>query len=494
MSFKEYRQYDALGLAELIRNKQVTAEEVLEAAIARYEAVNGRINAVNTPLFDLARQMLNQADPNAPFAGVPLLIKDLNIPVKGTLMKDGNRAFGQRVSQYDSYFAQKLRTGGFAFLGKSNTPEFGLTPYTEPIEAGPTRSPWNLARTAGGSSGGSGAGVAAGIVPIATASDGGGSIRIPAHHNGLVGLKTTRGRISLGPDYGENWAGAVVENCVSRSVRDSAAFLDAMHGDFPGELHITRAPEQSFSAAAGKDPGKLRIAVSTKHALAKPVDTQTIEAIDQTVALLTSLGHQVEEIELPYTQQDLVNNFIPIIAGESGAIVQSISKYLGRPAKPSDMEPNTFTLGLLGLAMSAQDYAMALQGWNDLARRMGQLHQTYDLLLTPVTALHSFTIGDLHASKAEERLVNIINRFKLKGLVKASVDQLADKVFTYMAYTPIANMTGQPAISLPLHWTADNIPVGSMFTAAIGRDDLLFSLAGQLEKAKPWMGKYAEIE
>jgi amidase len=493
MTFEEYRQYDALGLAQLVRDQEVTAKELLDIAIARAEAVNPKINAIVHPLYDLAANMLNDHPAHAPFSGVPFLIKDLGLSIKDTPLRNGSKAYQNQISSVDSYEIERFRAAGLLFMGKTNTPEFGLTPYTEPRVAGATRNPWNLERTAGGSSGGSAAAVAAGITPIASASDGGGSIRIPASNCGLFGLKTSRGRVSLGPLSGDVWGGAVVNHVVTRSVRDSAAMLDATQGDGIGELHLTRPPLRPYLDEMHQEPGKLRIAFSTQHTLGHTVDPECIKAVEHTVKLLTDLGHHVEEATPPYQREDLTETFIVMIGCETAATLHEASQYLGRPVTPADVEPATYAVGLLGKAFTGMEYAVAKNNWNDLARRMGQFHQQYDVLLTPVTGTSPFTIGKLQQNAAETRLINFVNTFKLKKLVRSSLDQLAEKTFAYIPWTPIANMTGQPSMSIPLYWTPENLPVGSMFTAAMGREDTLFRLASQLEQAQPWIKNVADL-
>lgn len=493
MTFAEYRNYDATGLAELVRNKQVSPQELLQLAIQRMEEVNPRINAVINPLLEMAEQMAAAVSPEQPFAGVPFLIKDLNLYLKGIPTSEGNRAYRNKLAEQDSHMLRRLREAGLLFLGKTNTPEFGLTPFTEPEAFGPTRNPWNPGHSAGGSSGGSAAAVAAGIVPLATASDGGGSIRIPASNCGLFGLKPSRGRVSLGPQIGEGWGGAVNELCVSRSVRDTARVLDILQGYEPGDPYGAPTPIRPYVDEVGADPGKLRIGFSTQHTLGHAIDPECIAAIQHTAKLLTDLGHHVEEVPLPYRKEDLTELFLIMVSGETSAGLRHLGEYLGRPVKPSDVEANNYLIGLLGQSFSASDYAWAMRGWNELSHRLANYHTQYDLLLTPVASMPPFPIGSLQATPSEKRLVNFINRFNLKGLLRSSIGPLADKIYSYIPYTPLANMAGQPSMSVPLHWTPGNLPVGSMFTADFGREDVLLRLASQLESAQPWFNRVPEL-
>ncbi|MCB0639502.1 MAG: amidase [Lewinella sp.] len=493
MTFTEYRQYDALGLAELVRKGDVTPTELAELAIARAEAVNPAVNAIIEPLYGMARSQAQSVDTSGPFAGVPFLLKDLGIEIAGTPLRCGSASLAGYTSPVDSFLVERFRAAGFLFVGKTNTPEFGLTPYTEPRRFGPTRNPWNTGYTAGGSSGGSAAGVAAGIAPMATASDGGGSIRIPAANCGLFGLKPSRGRLSLAPYAGEKWSGAVVEGCNSRSVRDTAAFLDAFAGPAPGELYYAPAPDRPYRELIQQRPATLRIGFSTQHTLGHPIDPECEQAINHTVRLLQELGHTVEEVPLPFEREDLTKVFLHMIMGETGAELRRVGARTGRPVQRMDVEPNTFALALLGDAISASDFAYFRSCWNDIARRQANFHGTYDLLLTPTVAKAPFPIGALQLSAAEKRLVDWLTRLRLKSVLKANIARLAEQVYDYIPYTPLANMTGQPAMSVPLYWTERDLPVGVMFTAALNREDQLLSLAAQLEEAQPWFGRVPEI-
>jgi len=487
MTFAEYRQYDALGLAELVRGKQVSAEELMEIAIARTEQVNPVINAVIYKMYEEGRKLASKTSTASPFAGVPFLIKDLGLEIKGFPMRIGSKGYAKYISQEDSILVERFREIGLAYFGKTNTPEFGLTPYTEPAYFGPTRNPWNPDYTAGGSSGGAGAAVAAGIVPMATASDGGGSIRIPASCNGLFGIKPSRGRLSLGNIKGEMWSGAVMEGCVSRSVRDSAAFLDALLQPAPGDPYVIQAPQKPYVDELSEHPGVLRIGYTTKHPLGHSIHPECIRAVEDAIGLLESLGHRVEAVEAPYRREDLTEVFLMMVFGEVAADLEQLQKFLGRKISQTDVEPNTYALGLLGNTYKAKDFAVAKRRWNDIARRTANFHQQYDILLSPTVSMPPFVVGALQPTQSERRLVGFVNSLGLGGLLKASVNELAEKVFSYIPFTPFANMTGQPSMSMPLYWTPDHLPVGIMATAALGREDLLFRLAGQVERARPWM-------
>lgn len=486
MTLEEYLSYDGLGLAQLIKAKEVKAIELVELAIQRADAVNPLVNAIIYPLYDMARMMAETADPDSLFAGAPYLFKDLEIHVEGVPLRSGCRGYQHYISKVDSHITTCCRKAGLSFLGRTNTPEFGLTPFTEPRLFGATRNPWNLQKTSGGSSGGSAAAVAAGIVPIASASDGGGSIRIPASCCGLFGLKPSRGRVSVGPVYGEVWGGAVVEHCVSKSVRDSAALLDATSQPFAGELFLHSAPEKPYREVIKEKPGKLRIAFGAQHPLDLAVEKPCLDALHHTVQLLESLGHEVEAVALPYERADIQEVFLTMTLGETAASIRQLELFLGRSIRKSDIEPSTWALKMLGDKLSARDFAWQKWRWNEIARRMGDFHQKYDILLSPTLAKVPFDVGALQLSKGEETLLTLVKAFGLTSLLKARLPQLAEKIFGFIPFTLFANMTGQPSMSVPLYWSEDGLPVGTMFTAAMGREDLLFRLAAQLEEAQPW--------
>ena len=507
MTSSEYRQHDALALADLVRKGAVTPTELLDAAIAQAEA-QPALNAIVTPLYEQGRHMLDrlpdgEAGQQMPFRGVPFLLKDLELEWAGTPLKSGCRGYAGYVSATDSFAVTKYKEAGLIFFGKTNTPEFGLTPYTEPELYGPARNPWNLAYSPGGSSGGSAAAVAAGIVPVASASDGGGSIRIPASCCGLFGLMPSRGRTSLGPGLGELWQGAVRSHVVSRTVRDSAAFLDITAGTSPGDPYTMGKPGESFLGQVGQHPtgdphrrtgpGKLRIALTTQHPFpGHQTHADCVGAVQKTARLLESLGHTVEEIALPYDHTVLSETYLTMVLSETGATIRELSDYLKRPARRTDMELNTWALARISEAYSAVDSSYHKRRWNTLARRMGELHQTYDLLLMPTLSRPPIRIGELQNTSAENQLMKIVDAVGGLKFLKGGkqIDQLAEKAFGYIPFAPIANMTGQPSMSVPLHQSAGGLPIGSMFTAALGNEALLFRVAAQLEHAQPWAGNW----
>jgi len=491
LSFSDYDQLDGLAQAALVRAGQLTAAELCAAAVARAEAFNPRLNAIAYPLYEPARARAAAGLPTGPFGGVPFLLKDFGAYYAGAPHTGGSRALRTFVPAEDAELVRRWQTAGLNIMGKTTTPEFALMGVTEPDLYGPCRNPWNLAHTPGGSSGGSAAAVAAGIVPLAGAGDGGGSIRIPAACCGLFGLKPSRGRVPTGPEQGEKWQGAAVEHVLSRSVRDSAAALDATQGPDVGAPYYLPAPARPYLEEVGRDPGRLRVGFSLGHPLGSALHPECATAVRDAAHLLESLGHAVEEVPLPFDGQAVARSFLMLYFGETGAEIAALARHLGRPARPADVEPTTWLLGLLGRTYSAADFAAARHAWNDFARQMGRFHQTYDLLLTPTLATPPVRVGELQPKPAEQTLLKVVNKFGLGGLIRRSglVEKLADQSLEKTPYTQIANLTGQPAMSVPLHWTADGLPCGVQFIAPVGAEDVLFRVAGQLEQAQPWWGR-----
>jgi amidase len=492
LSFNEYVKHDATALAALVRNGELTPADLLETAIARAEAVNPQLHAIVTPLYDKGRDMAEHLPENGPFRGVPFLLKDLELEWADTPMKSGCAGYQNYVSAQDSEVIKRLRKAGLVFFGKTNTPEFGLTPYTESKLYGPCRNPWKLTHSPGGSSGGSAAAVAAGIVPAATASDGGGSIRIPASCCGLFGLKPSRGRVTLGPRFGELWNGAVIGHALTRSVRDSAGLLDATAGPLAGDPYGIAPPERPFTEEVSCEPGKLRIAFSTQALMpGQTTDPECIKAVQETARLLERLGHTVEEIPLPYEKTIVTEAFFVNVLSETAGVLRELGHYLGRPVRRTDVELNTWAQARLAEGFSAADVAFQKRRWNTLNRAMGQLHETYDVFLTPTLPRPPITIGTFQNKASEERLLKLVD--SLGGLKylngSKTVNDLAERSLGYISFTVITNMTGQPSMSVPLHWSADGLPIGVMFAAKLGDEATLFRLAGQLEQERPWFEK-----
>jgi amidase len=498
MKFEEYRKHDATGLAELVKKKEVTPAELLDTAIARAEEVNPKINAVVNKLYDLGKAQLKTIDPTAPFAGVPYLIKDLGPQLKGTTYTCGSRILKDNVSTENSVVTDRMLKAGLVIFGKTNTPEFGLTPWTEPALFGPAHNPWNLEHTTGGSSGGSAAAVAAGILPMASANDGGGSIRIPASCNGLFAVKPSRGRVTLAPYFGEGWGGAVCEGVVSRSVRDSALYYDLINGSADGDPYHISKPEHPFMHEIEQAPGKLRIGYSTKMpaGMGAPVDEENVKAINTTVKLLRDLGHDVVEIELPFKKEMLTELLYAMVYGETSATLDYIGEQRGKKPQRNEVEPNTWLLYKLGKSFSANAFALAKLKWNEINQDLAKFHKHFDLLLTPTLGKRPFKIGAMNNPPAEETALKILNALGISSVIRYTgmIEKIAEQTFSWIPYPPLANITGQPSMTVPLHWTSvENLPVGSMFTGRWQDEATLFRLAAQLEKAQPWFDKVPMI-
>ncbi len=476
-TFDDLANLDATAQAELVRRGEVSPLELSDAAIARIEKTNPAINAVITPLFDKARATAASRElPHGPFRGVPFLLKDLVAHSAGDPYYAGMRLLRELrwVERNDTYLVSHLRAAGFVLLGKTSTPELGSVPTTEPAAFGPTRNPWDLSRSPGGSSGGSAAAVAAGLVPAAHANDGGGSIRIPASACGLVGLKPTRGRVSLGPDFGESWSGMTAELAVTRSVRDTAAILDAVAGAMPGDPYFAPPPRRPFVEEVGADPGRLRIGFLSRLPTGQdPPHPECASAALEAARLLESLGHAVEE-SWPRALEDasVLEPFTTIVASCTARDLDDWSRRTGKTIGPEDVEPSSWAAAEMGRRFTARDYVFAIEGLHGHTRRLASwwATQSFDLLVTPTTAEPTPLLGELTPTTEEP----------LRGWSRSG---------PFVGFTSPYNISGQPAISLPLHWTADGLPIGVQLVAAYGREDLLLRVAAQLEQAKPWAGR-----
>ncbi|MGR3763138.1 amidase family protein [Rossellomorea sp. NS-SX7] len=484
----DYKQYDGLGLAELVKQKEVHPKELVEEAINAVESLNPALNAVIHKMYEQAKDAA-ATELKGTFAGVPMLLKDITQEIKGEPITAGSRAFQNYRAKTDSEYVKKLRNAGVIFLGQTNVPEFALVAVTEPVHYGATKNPWNHLHTPGGSSGGSAAAVASGMVPIAGANDGGGSIRIPAAYCGLFGLKPTRGRTPVGPSYGRFWQGASVEHVLTRSVRDSAAMLEELKTYEKAAAYHAPPYEGSYVQAA-KTPlnKKMRIAFSTTSPIGTKVDPECKAAVLNTAKWLEEMGHEVEEIEAPVDGLKIAKSYLTMYFGETAAMLASLEAVLGRKASPADVEPTTWLLGLLGKATSAEEFVLGIREWDKAAYQMEIFHETYDYYLTPTTAFPPAKIGDLEPSSTEKFMISTIGKLGLGGLLKkvGIVDGLAEKNLMRTPFTQLANLTGQPAMSIPVHQTPDGLPVGVQVTAAKGREDLLLQLAGELERTEHW--------
>ncbi len=493
--FKEFDRFDGLGLAELVRKKEVAPSELCEEAIRRIEQVNPKLNAVIFPMYDLGRKAVEKGLPEGSFTGVPFLLKDIIEEYAGVPLTMGSRAFRNYVPAQDSEMVRRFKKSGVVILGKTNVPELGLLAVTEPELHGPTRNPWNTGHTPGGSSGGSSAAVAGGMVPLASGNDGGGSIRIPASCCGLFGLKPTRGRNPLGPNVGELWQGAVVSHVIARSVRDSAAMLDETQGADAGAPYVIPPPERPYLREIDRDPGSLKIAYASASPIGTPVHPECVKAVEEAAKLLESLGHKVEEAQPDVNGKAVAMSYLTMCFGEVAAVIEEMRAVLGRRANTSDVEPLTWTLGLLGRTLSAGEFVKATREWGLAGRAMGRFHQKYDLYLTPTLAYPPVRIGELEPKPYERLAMKAVNALGLGVIFKVSglTEKMAEASLSKTPFTQLANLTGQPAMSVPFHWTSDGLPVGVHFMARFGEEATLFRLAGQLEKARPWFDKHGRV-
>lgn len=495
--FREYADHDATGLAGLVARREVTPAELLEAAIARAEQLNPRLNAICIPMFEIGRERAAQPL-QGPFAGVPFLIKDIAQDYAGVPTTSGSRALRNWVPQQHAEIVERFLRAGLVVFGKTATPEFALKAVTEAGLWGPTRNPWDLQRTPGGSSGGAAAAVAAGIVPMAGASDGGGSIRIPASYCGLFGLRPSRGRVPPGPHHGEFWEGASSEHVLTRSVRDSARMLDALAGADAGAPFVIAPPQRPYAEEVGREPGRLRIGFSQRSPIGGPVDPAQLQAVGDAVKLLRSLGHEVEEAEPEVDGQALARCYIHMYFGQVAANMALARQATG--AGDADFELETRALGMFGRALPAGDYVIYRRQWNEFARALGRFHQSYDLYLIPSTALPPSKIGELAMPAAQQALLKLILRLGVGKLLLNTdiVRQLVDESLQRVPFTQLSNLTGTPSMSVPLHWaavepTGPELPAGVQFVARFGAEDVLLRLAAQLEQARPWAGKRPQL-
>lgn len=489
--FADFDHFDGLGLAALVREGRVSPADLVEEAIGRIEDRDPDLNAVIRPMFDAARAAAGAPPGDGPFAGVPMLLKDLLATCAGVSTGCGNRLLDRIPMPADSELVRRYRAAGLVFVGKTNTPEFGLAPYTEPRLFGATRNPWDRSRTPGGSSGGSAAAVAARMVPIAHGGDGGGSIRIPASCCGLFGLKPTRGRVPTGPFFGEVWRGFVAEHAVTRSVRDSAALLDATAGPDAGAPYAAAPPLRPFLDEVGAEPGRLRIAWTAHPFLGGRVDPDCVAALAETVDLLRDLGHEVAEARPELDRESWSVAFTTVLAAETRADIEWIRSLSPGGVGWRDFEAATWTLGLLGRSLSAAEYAVAVRELQIASRRVGEFFVDWDVLLTPTLAAPPVAIGELQPTAAERALMAVVGPLRAGWLLKllGAVRPMAEKSLAFIPYTPVFNVTGQPAMSVPLHWNAAGLPVGMHFVGRYGDEATLFRLAGQLERVRPWFDR-----
>ncbi len=470
----QYASCDALGLAALIKAKKIKASEAIEAAIALAEARNPELNAIVFADYDGARATAKGRRANGAFAGVPMLLKDMRANVVGWPTRAGSRYVPSAPAQVESNTVARFCAAGLIPLGKTNVPEFGILPTTESKLYGPAHNPWNLAHSTGGSSGGSAAAVAAGIVPIAHATDGGGSIRIPASACGLVGLKATRGRVSQGPEVADATSGLSIDGVVTKSVRDTAAALDALCGIDYGDPYFAPPPEGSYLEGIKRKPKRLRIAVSTKMLNGTAHDAQVTAAVRATAKLCEDLGHDVELTDPPLDAGALVSAFSAIWAANVTYTLTLLERQTGMAPSLDVVEGLTLGLHEIGKAITAVQLTDARQTMMRAGRKIAAWHETYDVWLTATLGRPPMKLGTLDIDETDVR----------KGFAPN---------FGYVPFTSMQNATGTPGINLPLNWSKDGLPLGVQFTARAGGEMTLLKLAAELERARPWAHRYAQM-
>ncbi len=483
MNPNEYLAHDAVGLAERISAGDVAPSEVIDAAIRQIEALNPALNAVIHKSYD--RALRTQPPPGAPLAGVPTLIKDLGQTVAGSPMTMGSRMLNHAIADHDSNLVARYRSAGLAILGQTNVPEFGMAPTTEPELFGPTRNPWHLEHSAGGSSGGAGAAVASRMVPVAHASDGAGSIRIPASMCGVFGLKPTRARTPKGPYTGEGWFGLSVDHVLTVTVRDSAALLDASHGPDPGAPYYPPPPTRPYIEEVGAPPGRLRIAVSPLPMLGHSMHPVCIAAIEDTSALLAELGHEVVE-DHPRVDTSEVAFHLAVLSAAAAALgITRAANAAGRSPDPDLFELGTWVTGLAGRRLSAEDLAAAIDHVRMLGRQMAPFWDGVDVFVEATLARPPWVLGEMTLTQTERRAIEVIRRLPSRAVIRRVLQRMGIQALESIPNNPMWNVTGQPSMSVPLAWH-NGLPVGVQFTGRYADEATLFRLGAQLEAARPW--------
>ncbi len=472
---KDYAHYDGLGLAQLVREKQVTPIELVDAAISAIEGKNPKLNAVIWTMFDRARETAKGDIPDGPFQGVPFLLKDIMGDMAGVPTRQGSRLIPAFPSPHNSHLVDRFLGAGLIPLGKTNVPEYGMIPTTESELYGAARNPWNMDHSTGGSSGGSAAAVASGMVPFAHASDGGGSIRIPASCNGLVGLKPTRARNPLGPAVGDVMSGLICEHIVSKSVRDTAAMLDVTAGPGLGDPYAAPPGPKSWLLASQASPGKLRIAFAQTKLDGSPLHADCVAAVKHAADLCSALGHEVTEASPPVSPDEVLEPFMAMWTSGLTMLVDYVAKLTGQTPDERTLEGLSLGLYHAGQTVTAAQYQLSVAAIQQIGRRIAAWHQDYDVWLTPTLGMPPIPLGLLDRTICDPQLSYA-------------------PVIDYCPFTALQNGTGQPAINVPLYWNTAGLPIGTQCVGRFGEEALLLQLATQLEQAAPWQPRYAAIQ
>ena len=493
LPFPEYDDLDAMGLAEVIRDGEVSPAEALDAALARVDARNPALNAVVHDLRERAKARVDRL-PDGPLRGVPFLLKDLKAALAGTPTTGSCKLWHDYVPMQSSVNVQRYEDSGLQIIGKTNTPELGIMGITEPAFRGPCRNPWDTNRTPGGSSGGASSAVAARIVPVAHGGDGGGSIRIPASTTGLFGLKPTRGRITMAPFMGDAWGGYVQEHVLARSVRDSALLLDIAAGPAPGDPYMAPAPERPFLEEVGRDPGKLRIAFTRDALFGTEQHADCVASVDDAVALLRSLGHEVVEGCPPFDRDELVRAYFQQVAAGVAYYCEEAARYAGKKPRGGDFEPATWLLALIGWKSSAADLERSRQVVQKAARGVADWFADIDVFVTSTLARPPARIGELLPTSGEINQMRALRTLPLKPLLDIALDKMGTGKLAATPNTQLFNQTGQPGVSVPLYWNREGLPIGVQLVGRFGDEATLLRLGAQLEHARPWEDRRPEIE
>ncbi len=465
---------DATDQAQLVRQRQVTPLELLDSAIERIERLNPTLNAIVTPMYERARKAASEELIQGPFSGVPFLLKDLISSYAGVRMASGSAFLRDHIPDCDSELVQRHKRAGLLTLGKTNTSELGILTTAEPSLFGPCRNPWNTGRSTGGSSGGSAAAVASGMVPMAHGNDGGGSLRIPASCCGVFAMKPTRARNPLGPEYGDLYGGLVVEHAITRSVRDSAALLDATSGPDIGDPYYAPPPMRPFIQEVGADPGRLRIAFACASPTGVPVHADCVAAVREAAALCADLGHYVEEDTVSVDAKRVTDAFVTAFSAGLAWNIDHMSRANGQTPTPDRFEPLTWAFYDMGRQHSAASYLEAVTELQKMSRQIGRFLQDYDIWLTPTLTEPPLPLGAFDSPPENP----------LQGIFRMAA---------FIPFTPIANFTGQPAMSVPLFWNSEDLPVGTQFVGRFGDEATLFRLAAQFEEARPWANRHPPV-
>ena len=497
--FKEYTNYDGLGIAELIRNKEISPIDPLDSAIDLIEKLNPKLNAVHRTMYHYAFESINRnKELNGTFIGVPFLMKDMDSSLANYHMMQGSKYLKNTKMPYDNHLTRQFRETGAVICGKSATPEYGLMVTTEPTEFGPTRNPWDTNRTTGGSSGGAASAVSSRIVPIAHASDGGGSIRIPAASCGLVGLKPNRARTSFAPSHGDKWGGLTHSGIVSRTVRDTAYMYDCLFGNVVGDPYGIPYKKGSLIEALSKK-NKLKIGFNLKSPVGIEPSSDAIEAIKFNAKLCEDLGHDVEEMNFSYDGLLAARAFTITISSHVTQMFNELKDVVGRGFKKNEVETATRLFNYLGKSFRASDYTWARYTMQKIARSVMKETDKYDVVLTPIISQKPPLIGEIRPNKQASILSEIIMTlklgwvFRIQSIRDSILNNLAPESLWYSPDAMLQNITGQPSISLPTYWTSDNLPLGVQFASRYADEETLISLAAQLEEASPWIDKVPKV-